>query len=96
MFRIIKGKGFHITFENGYTVSVQFGPGNYADNYDMRIKDEDAKAGHIGSHTAECAVWSKNGSLIAHKSFDGNTVSNRSTPKDVLKLLNWAERQKEK
>jgi hypothetical protein len=28
MFRINDNKGFSITFDNGYTVSVQFGPGN--------------------------------------------------------------------
>jgi hypothetical protein len=32
MFKITHKKGFHITFENDYTVSVQFGPGNYCDN----------------------------------------------------------------
>lgn len=29
MFNITKSKGFHITFENGYRVSVKFGYGNY-------------------------------------------------------------------
>ena len=29
MFKITDGKGFHITFKNGVTVSVQFGYGNY-------------------------------------------------------------------
>ena len=33
MFKITEGKGFHITFANGYTVSVQFGPDNYCDHY---------------------------------------------------------------
>ena len=37
MFRICSdptnlGKGFHMTFANGKTISVQFGRGNYCDN----------------------------------------------------------------
>jgi len=31
-FAITEGKGFHITFDNGVTVSVQFGYGDYCDN----------------------------------------------------------------
>ena len=32
-FRITEGKGFQITFANGYTASVQFGSGNYCSNF---------------------------------------------------------------
>lgn len=32
-FRITMGKGMQFTFENGYTVSVQIGLGNYCDNH---------------------------------------------------------------
>lgn len=38
MFRITRGKGFHVSFPNGYTVSVQFGPGNYCDHYDRGVR----------------------------------------------------------
>jgi len=31
-FAINRGKGFQVTFENGYTVSVQFGLGSYSKN----------------------------------------------------------------
>jgi len=34
--------GFHMTFKNGYTMSVQFGKGNYSDG---------------GETTAEIAAW---------------------------------------
>lgn len=29
MFKIIDGRGFTMTFANGYEISVQFGPGSY-------------------------------------------------------------------
>jgi len=90
MFKITNKHGFHITFENGYAVSVQFGPGNYCDNYDMEIGLDDEKAGR-GSSNAECAVWAKDGTRCL---IDGTvTVSNRSTPAEVLALLNWAANQ---
>ena len=38
--------GFHITFKNGYTISVQFGKGNYSDK---------------GETTAEIAAWGPDG-----------------------------------
>lgn len=28
-------RGFHITFENGYTISTQFGQGNYCDSVEV-------------------------------------------------------------
>lgn len=91
MFKITDKKGFHIKFENGYTVSVQFGPGNYCDNYDMEIGRDEEKAGKNGSYNAECAVWAEDGELIDR--WDGSTVSNRSTAEEVLALLNWAAAQ---
>ena len=38
--------GFHMTFKNGYTMSVQFGKGNYSDG---------------GETTAEIAAWGPDG-----------------------------------
>ena len=92
-FYITGGKGFHITFENGYTVSVQFGPGNYCDNYKVKIGRDEKAAGEGGSRNAECAVWASDGDLIKYKKWGGDTVSNRSTPGEVLELLNWAATQ---
>ena len=54
-FKSTERKGFHITFENGLTVSVQWGAGNYCDNRESwdfsHMKD-------MESSTAEVAVWS--------------------------------------
>ena len=38
----VKMQGFKMTFDNGYTISVQFGSGNYSDG---------------GKTTAEIAAW---------------------------------------
>ncbi len=90
-FRITGKKGFHITFENGWTVSVQFGPGNYCDNYDMSIRDDDELAGKQGSSTAEVAAWGPDGKMIDRDW--GDTVGNRQTPAQVLDLLTYAASQ---
>lgn len=92
-FRITRGKGFYYGFNNGWGVSVQFGPGNYADNYDMRIGNEDSEAGANGSETAECAVIAPDGELFAHPDFDGDTVKGYCTPDEVLALMVWAQAQ---
>ena len=66
MFRITDGKGFQMTFANGWTVSVQFGPYNYIDNRNLnpcsgRSHIEAMRdAGELGSIDAEIAAWDSN------------------------------------
>lgn len=91
IFRITGGKGFHVTFENGWTVSVQFGPGNYCDHYNRSIMHEAEKCGAEGSSTAEVAAWAVPGTM--HQFDDGDTVQGRQTPAQVLTLMNWAASQ---
>ena len=90
IFRITSKKGFHITFENDYTVSVQFGPGNYCDHYNRNIGEDEARCGEDGSTTAECAVWGEDGEMLDYGGITSGGVSNRSTPAEVLTLLVWA------
>ena len=51
-FEITNGCGFHITFENGYTVSTQFGYGSYSENYSNYKMTNNAK-----SDDCEVAIW---------------------------------------
>ncbi|MBK9497695.1 MAG: hypothetical protein IPO08_24925 [Xanthomonadales bacterium] len=90
-FCITSGKGFHVRFENGYVVSVQFGPGNYCDNYNMDIGEQENEAGAKGSSTAETAVWGPDGEMIDRG--NGDTVQAHQAPDAVLRLLNWAAEQ---
>lgn len=57
-FRITGHKGFHIEFKNGLVVSVQFGGGNYCENYDM-VKIGSEKDQEIKSADAEVAIFDK-------------------------------------
>ena len=93
-------KGFHMTFENGLTVSVQWGAGNYCDNYGLR--DYDAWCGKdMSSDTAEVAVMREgvflntyrflNGNGFMHEGEEepelGDAVVGRLTPERVVDLL---------
>lgn len=93
-FYITMKHGFHVVFENGYTVSVQFGPGNYCEHYDRKIGEDSEACGKEGSSTAECAVWPEGGPMIEYKGWDGSNVGGWKTPAEILELLNWAASQK--
>ena len=58
MFRSLQNKGFHLVFENGYTVSVQFGPYNYCEHYDSETPSKlPWQEREWESRDAEVAVW---------------------------------------
>lgn len=86
-FGITGKKGFHITFANGWTVSVQFGPGNYCQNYDREIAQDEERCGRDGSYNAEVAAWPRNGAMV---SLGGDTVEGWQKPDDVLRLMQAA------
>ena len=85
-------KGFHMTFPNGLTVSVQWGAGNYCDNHFPKDMDftfsKDAE-----SNTAEIAVIGPDGEFIDPQVFyedaiDTDTqVAGYFTPSMVADLL---------
>lgn len=58
MLRITNQKGFQLTFENGWTVSIQFGFGNYCANYDDPIINNEYVKAHQ-CPDAEIAAWDK-------------------------------------
>jgi len=97
MFQSGSNKGFNITFANGFTISVQFGPGNYCDNYHCVDFDAPAKAmqdrnnacGVWGSKTAEVAIIKPDNSF--YKIDKDSDVVGYQTPADVLKLMRLAE-----
>ncbi len=84
MFKITRGKGFHIRFDNGWTASVQWGPANYCDNRGMNWS-EDELAGEQGSTTAEVAAWPEGGGLSSIPGgTEGDTVGAYYTSEKAL------------
>lgn len=80
MFRVTSGKGFHITFANGWTVSVQFGSGSYCENRYIPYGVETPPC-----PTAEIAAWDKDGKW--HR-FEYDTVAGYCKPDEVLDFMN--------
>lgn len=105
-FSITDGKGFSMKFANGWAISVQFGWGNYSDNYEERQRfdetrdDHRRRCGAQGSTTAECAVFAPTGEMVKLPAFMfagdeecRDIVSNRSSSALVLQLMNWTAEQ---
>lgn len=86
MFKITNGKGFHVIFKNGITVSVQFGKGNYCNN---RYKPDNPI--EVACANAEIAMWHEDGSYIECDT--GYNYHGHLEPEEVLKYLVWAEAQ---
>jgi hypothetical protein len=87
MFRITDNKGFQVTFDNGYTVSVQFGPGNYGSNYNASFLDEMGKPQQ--ATTVETALMNPEGEFVSYKDDDVQGYQNAN---DVLELINFASK----
>jgi hypothetical protein len=88
MFSISGNRGFQMTFENGYTVSVQFGTMNYCDNKDVGLSiTSDINDPVPDCKNAETALINPDGEFVhyLHKQVQGHM-----TPDKVLDLLNHA------
>lgn len=89
MFTSTSNKGFSLTFKNGWTISVQFGYGNYCDNYrhpdgwDFSKKQEVTQ-----SSDAEIAIWDANGEWY---NFGSDTVKGYCSANEVAE---WIEKVK--
>ena len=72
-FEITMRKGFHMAFENGLSISVQWGAGNYCDNHHGKSADftfsTDAK-----SKTAEVAVFDARDEFINPQKFIEDSI----------------------
>lgn len=68
-------KGFHMTFENGWTVSVQFGKNNY-------VADRSNKGQSVN---AEIAAWDKDG--VWYRFPNGDTVQGWNSADDVADFI---------
>lgn len=86
MFASNRNKGFAMTFENGWTISVQWGVGNYcnvgrsAENYNEPTKHESWK-----SETAEIAIWDKNDNWYNFE--HGDAVKGYCTANEVAEWI---------
>ena len=88
MFHINDNKGFSITFDNGYTVSVQFGPGNYGSNRNLDPMSRDyVNNDGLDAITAETALLDPHGDFVP---YGGDDVQGYRNVGEVMALMNYA------
>ena len=80
-----QNKGFGITFQNGFGVSVQWGTGNYCEKKNLGADiDEEMKTKRWESRTAEIAVFNDKGIVPVGEHDD---VIGWLTPDEVAKAI---------
>ena len=95
--------GFQIDFANGWTVSVQFGIGNYCSNRDGAGNPFKDIPDFLESKTAEIAAWrtdsrgaNKGTSTNEWYTFEhGDKVDGWKTPDEVLEFMSIIAKLKE-
>ena len=85
MFTTTMNKGFNMTFDNGWTVSVQWGRGNYCAAQDFgQGYGQEMKFEFHESETAEIAAWNEDGEWY---NFGQDTVTGWKTPDEVFEFM---------
>ena len=80
-------QGLKMTFINGYTISVQFGEGNYCLNYLIPIEEKRQK--DIGQcKNCETAILKPNGKFLKYK---GDEVQGYQTADDVAETIAYIQ-----
>ena len=89
MFASTNNKGFQLKFENGWTISVQFGCGNYCDNKHHPDGWYFSKNQEVVTSTdAEIAMWDENNEWY---NFGTDTVKGYCSADEVAE---WIEKCK--
>ena len=85
-FEATTNKGFRMTFDNGFAISVQWGSMNYCErrNYSDDYKSE-MKENYIRSTDAEIAVIDSEGRMLAIG--DGDSVIGWLSSNEVAKVI---------
>ena len=85
--------GFMLDFPNGWTASVQYGPGNYCTNQYQNRNPFGESVQFLESTTAEIAAWITDERTSTttrgwHKFEDGQDVKGRQSVNSVMEFLN--------
>ncbi len=78
------GKGFGMTFNNGFTISVQWGKGNYSSNRDL-VEDDTIK--NLEAVSAEIAVIDAEGKFLGINKDEMEVVIGWVSPDDVAAAI---------
>ena len=84
-------RGFSITFENGYRVSVQFSPSNFCDNYDLGVEPPDVTDHSTkwnNCDNAEVGVISPTGRMVSMYRNQVDDILNNVEPDLLARIIN--------
>lgn len=84
-FTSTQNKGFQITFPNLWTISVQWGVGNYCENGYIGEWGGEMKKMRVYCPTAEIGIWDENGNWF---NFGHDQVKGYCTPEEVVEWIN--------
>ena len=88
MFNSCLNKGFQMTFDNGFRISVQWGHGNYCAVKEKGMWGDEQKQDYWGSVSAEIAVFGENDSMINLRGDDSfDTVVGWLSTDTVAKVI---------
>ena len=89
MFRSVQNSGFQMVFQNGYTISVQYGPLNYCEkrssDYFGPVKPAEGGMLRWESKDAEIAIWSSD--KVWYEFEDGQEVKGWCSPDEVAEWI---------
>jgi len=77
-------QGFHMTFKNGYTISVQFGSGNHCSNSLIPIETDREKKTFGKCMNCETAIFKQKGKFLKYK---GEEFQGWQTTKEVAEIM---------
>ena len=95
---ITQGKGFRLSFDNGYSLSVQIGQYNYCDNYSEGLGNDSELLHNItnplASTTFEAAIIDKDGEHIVwpERSEGSDTVGGWIPIEDLPKWISYVSK----
>lgn len=93
-FKITDRKGFHVDFANGYSISVQWGPGNYCEARSRYPEDIRGSLIYpprvdLKSATVEVAIKDLDEHYLTPRfiNCNGDAVKGWATPEEVAQLM---------
>lgn len=92
-FETCSNRGFHITFDNGITLSTQIGAGNYCDNYHSEFDFKNPR-NSWKSDECEIAIMDKDGNFITKQLSNKDDVMGWVKFEKWLKVFDWCRNYK--
>ncbi len=98
-FKITDQKGFHLTLDNGITLSTQFGPGNYCEHHPKPLSDgytstdlnaPREKGVNWESKNVEIAIWDEDHTWITNEMFK-DLFPDEASGSHEVQVKGWVE-----